>query len=136
MCAHACVCVCVCFVAAVLLWITLSFLLCLRSALAVSHSAYQHTLRKPILINCPSGLHIFLSILQSRSWKFLLFLLFGLFQRDEEKNISFSSYFETGDLKKDLNIKDNRLENRGIMFQLKVRSYGICPSPPGLFHSA
>ena len=23
-----------------------------------------------------------------------------------------------------------------IMFQLKVRSYGICPSPPGLFHSA
>ena len=23
-----------------------------------------------------------------------------------------------------------------IMFQLKVRSYGICPSPPGLFHLA
>ena len=23
-----------------------------------------------------------------------------------------------------------------IMFQLKVRSYGICPSPPGLFHWA
>ena len=23
-----------------------------------------------------------------------------------------------------------------IMFQLRVRSYGICPSPPGLFHLA
>ena len=23
-----------------------------------------------------------------------------------------------------------------IMFQSKVRSYGICPSPPGLFHLA
>ena len=23
-----------------------------------------------------------------------------------------------------------------VMFQLKVRSYGICPSPPGLFHLA
>ena len=23
-----------------------------------------------------------------------------------------------------------------IMFELKVRSYGICPSPPGLFHLA
>lgn len=90
------VCMCVDVVVAFSLWITLIFVLYLRSA-------SQYTLRKPILINRPSGLHI-CQFYTVEVWKFLLFVILGLFERGEEENIIFLRYFEIGDLKKDFNM--------------------------------